>query len=253
MIKKKSLLAIILVVCMVFTLVIQNSSQKVQASQLTKDAYSSDGVNISNSNGSSSITSNGNAINNKSTTSVSKSSSTKPRYKSQKKSNVGTYKNARDENIVKTNGKSAVTARAPDSSLNKAASNSSAVKTSDYYVYVSIGNQTVDVYKEDSLIKSMVCSTGTDDAPTPTGKFYIGNKGKSFFSTKYEEGGYNWVSFLGNYLFHSVPFDSSGNVIPTEAGKLGTKASHGCVRLSLEDSKWFYDNIPANTLVTISQ
>ncbi|WP_278279724.1 L,D-transpeptidase [Clostridium sp. DMHC 10] len=33
--------------------------------------------------------------------------------------------------------------------------------------------------------------------------------------------------------------------------KLGTKASHGCVRLSIEDAKWMYDNIPRDTLVNI--
>ncbi|MDF2504232.1 L,D-transpeptidase [Clostridium sp.] len=123
--------------------------------------------------------------------------------------------------------------------------------TNVYKVIVHIGNQTVDVYNNNELIKAMVCSTGINSDPTPTGTFVTGNKGTSFFSDKYGEGGYYWTSFLGNYLFHSVPFDKSGNIIPIQAAKLGQKASHGCVRLSVENARWIYNNIPRNTKVYI--
>ena len=33
--------------------------------------------------------------------------------------------------------------------------------------------------------------------------------------------------------------------------KLGTKASHGCVRLSVDDAKWIYTNCPAGTTVKV--
>ena len=36
-----------------------------------------------------------------------------------------------------------------------------------------------------------------------------------------------------------------------EAAKLGQKASHGCIRLSLEDSIWFYENVTQGTPVLI--
>ncbi|CCU56791.1 ErfK/YbiS/YcfS/YnhG superfamily [Bacillus subtilis E1] len=41
-------------------------------------------------------------------------------------------------------------------------------------------------------------------------------------------------------------------VIKTEAEKLGTKASHGCIRLTIPDAKWIYENIPEHTKVVIS-
>jgi lipoprotein-anchoring transpeptidase ErfK/SrfK len=34
-------------------------------------------------------------------------------------------------------------------------------------------------------------------------------------------------------------------------GRLGINASHGCVRLSLSDAKWIYDNIPSGTTVVV--
>jgi lipoprotein-anchoring transpeptidase ErfK/SrfK len=45
--------------------------------------------------------------------------------------------------------------------------------------------------------------------------------------------------------------DKNGNVIESEAMKLGQKASHGCVRLAIPDAKWIYDNIRYNTKVEI--
>lgn len=41
-------------------------------------------------------------------------------------------------------------------------------------------------------------------------------------------------------------------VIEKEAKHLGTKASHGCIRLTIPDAKWIYENIPEKTKVVIS-
>lgn len=34
-------------------------------------------------------------------------------------------------------------------------------------------------------------------------------------------------------------------------GRLGINASHGCVRLAIDDAKWIYDNIPSKTKVVV--
>lgn len=123
-----------------------------------------------------------------------------------------------------------------------------------YYVRVSVADQEVWVYLDGEIIRTMVCSTGVlDDRATPTGRFYIQNRGERFFSEKYQQGALWWVSFRdwGIYLFHSVPIDRAGNIIPEEAAKLGTPASHGCVRLSVEDARWFYETIPQDIPVDI--
>lgn len=119
-------------------------------------------------------------------------------------------------------------------------------------VEVNLNEQKVYVYDaENRAVENFVCSSGIDGADTPIGEYKVKERGYSFYSDKYQEGAYYWVQFMGNYLFHSVPFDKNQVIEENEAKKLGTKASHGCVRLSIKDAKWMYDNIPRDTLVTI--
>ena len=125
--------------------------------------------------------------------------------------------------------------------------------SSGYYIHVSLDEQLVRIYFDGEEVRRMVCSGGTADMPTPTGRFYLQNRGEQFFSRKYQQGARWWVSFRdwGIYLFHSVPFDADGEIIPEEAAKLGQPASHGCIRLLLEDAKWFYETMPEGATVDI--
>ncbi len=122
----------------------------------------------------------------------------------------------------------------------------------DWKIDVSVGEQKVRVYDGDTLVKDWTASTGANNS-TPTGTFLLQNRGEWFFSSKYQQGAQYWVSFKdwGTYLFHSVPMDRQGTVIDEEAAKLGTPASHGCVRLATEDAQWLYRNIPTGTPVSI--
>ncbi len=121
-----------------------------------------------------------------------------------------------------------------------------------YSIDVSVGEQKVRIFENSNLIKEWVVSTGKNNS-TPLGKFKIQNRGDWFFSQKYQQGAMWWVSFKdwGVYLFHSVPMDNARSIIIDEANKLGTPASHGCVRLEVEDARWIYDNIPQDTEVYI--
>lgn len=133
---------------------------------------------------------------------------------------------------------------APQVSLNKA----KAPLTID----VSVAKQRVTITDAEGLIvKQFVCSTGLKGDDTPLGVFKISDRGKSFYSPSVNEGGYYWTRIEGDYLFHSVPFDKNYNMEPEEAAKLGTPASHGCVRLALNDAKWIYTHIPRGTVVQI--
>lgn len=122
-----------------------------------------------------------------------------------------------------------------------------------YGIIVDLSEQKVYVYEKNTLIKTFLCSTGIDEnnCNTPKGLYRIGGRGDSFFSSKYKEGAYYWVRFNNNYLFHSVPFDENEKIIEEETAKLGQKASHGCIRLSMDDAVWFYKNILQGTPVII--
>ncbi|PJI09487.1 MULTISPECIES: L,D-transpeptidase [Clostridium] len=121
-----------------------------------------------------------------------------------------------------------------------------------FTIDVDLQKQRVSVYDaQKRLVNSFICSSGMDGSDTPKGQYKVQERGYSFYSKKYQEGAYYWVQFMGNYLFHSVPFDKNENIETEEISKLGNKASHGCVRLAINDAKWIYDNVPKGTVVNI--
>ncbi|NGT01023.1 L,D-transpeptidase [Clostridium perfringens] len=123
----------------------------------------------------------------------------------------------------------------------------------NYLVFVNIAEQKTYVYegsKNDwTLDKTFTCSTGIEGKETPVGVFTVQNRAPWFFSPKYGQGGKYYVQFMGNYLFHSIPFDSDKTTISDPT--LGVPASHGCIRLSVEDSKWLYDNVQNGSKIII--
>ena len=91
------------------------------------------------------------------------------------------------------------------------------------------------------------CTTGAAGSPTVKGSFTVQSKGLAFGS------GYTcwyYTQFYGNYLFHSILYNP-GSKTSVQDGRLGINASHGCIRLSLANAKWIYDNIPRGTKVYI--
>lgn len=123
----------------------------------------------------------------------------------------------------------------------------------NYLVFVNIAEQKTYVYegsKNDwTLAKTFTCSTGIEGKETPVGVFSVQNRAPWFFSPKYGQGGKYYVQFMGNYLFHSIPFDSDKTTISDPT--LGVPASHGCIRLAVEDSKWLYDNVQNGSKIII--
>jgi uncharacterized protein YraI len=119
-------------------------------------------------------------------------------------------------------------------------------------IKVSLDEQKVTVLDAKGLaIKTFTCSSGQAGSETPTGTFSVSGRGISFYNSGLGEGAYYWTSFYGNYLFHSIPFDQHYEIEQNEAAKLGTPASHGCIRLSIDDAKWIYDHIPDGTKVVV--
>lgn len=122
-----------------------------------------------------------------------------------------------------------------------------------YWIHVSIKSQNLTIYDANNeVIESFICSTGSSGYDTPKGTFSIYNRGKSFYSQKYQEGAYYWVAFYKDYYIHSIPFDKNKNIIQSVANDLGKQDSHGCVHLTIPDSKWIYDNISNGTKVVVN-
>lgn len=122
-------------------------------------------------------------------------------------------------------------------------------------VEVDLAKQRVYVLSGKKTIYTAVVSTGMNGS-TPRGHFVAGDhsdtpRGDSFFNTCEKMGAKNWIRIQGDILFHSVPTDEKESYITSEARKLGRPASHGCVRMSVADSKWFFDQLPDGTPVRI--
>lgn len=132
-------------------------------------------------------------------------------------------------------------------------------KTSDkpYIIDVIRNQNVVVVYGQDDngnyskIVQVFTCSTGKDNA-TPTGTFYT-SKGSVWGSLYGGVWGQYTTRITGDILFHSVPYYSKnkGDLEWEEYNKLGTQASLGCVRLSVRDVKWIFDNCPIGTQVKI--
>lgn len=118
-----------------------------------------------------------------------------------------------------------------------------------YFVWVDLDRQLTHVLMGSKgqwkIVKTIICSTGKNITSTKRGTFTIKERGREFGTAVR---GRNWVRYDGSYLFHSVPVNPSGKIIDNT---LGARASDGCVRMSMEDSKWFYDTIPRGTTVRI--
>lgn len=99
--------------------------------------------------------------------------------------------------------------------------------------------------------KAMVCSVGLDGA-TPTGTYTTSDKYTWRLLSGNVYGQYA-TRITGHILFHSVPYftQSKSDLEYEEYNKLGQAASLGCIRLSVADAKWIYDNCPKGTTVTI--
>jgi hypothetical protein len=128
-----------------------------------------------------------------------------------------------------------------------------------YLIKVNRVFNTITVYEKDDTgkynvpIKAMLCSVGEKGTQTRLGTFQTKEK----YRWKLLMGDV-WGQFstriVGGILFHSVYYYQAGNpasLATREFNKLGSAASHGCIRLSVQDAKWIYDNCDIGTTVVI--
>lgn len=126
--------------------------------------------------------------------------------------------------------------------------------SNELWIEVNQKTQRVYIMKGTKVTREIICSSGMPNTPTPNGIFRIQNRGTWFLAKSKVVGAKYWVSFkgYGEYMFHSILFDKKGKyIIGSSVRKLGSKASHGCIRLPLSEAIWIYKNIPTNTRVVI--
>lgn len=126
-----------------------------------------------------------------------------------------------------------------------------------YYITINRKQNCITIYGLDEdgnytvPVKAMTCSVGVNNA-TPTGTYSISNKYRWHELMGGVYGQY-CSRIVGGVLFHSVYYSSTdpSTLSYNAYNKLGTTASHGCVRLNVADAKWIYDNCPSGTKIKI--
>ncbi|MEA4898947.1 MAG: L,D-transpeptidase family protein [Eubacteriales bacterium] len=129
-----------------------------------------------------------------------------------------------------------------------------------YVLKVSIDKQRVYAYGLDEnnehtvLVRTMKASTGLSNSPTPRGTYQATTSpgARWHYFKKFDV----WAQYAyyieGDYLFHSVLYmNKGGSPTSSSVRNLGSRASHGCVRLAVEDAKWIYTHCPPNTKVVV--
>ena len=131
------------------------------------------------------------------------------------------------------------------------------VVNKSYYIEVIRNQNVVIVYGLDSnnqytkIVKVFICSVGINNK-TPTGTYKTQDKASwgRLVGNLY---GQYYTRIVGDILFHSVPYTkkSKDSLEWDEYNKLGTAASKGCIRMTVRDVKWIYNNCPKGTTVKI--
>lgn len=128
-----------------------------------------------------------------------------------------------------------------------------------YYITIDLTNQIVTVYDNGNtsnagIVRQMICSSGKSGTATPTGtytlpkKTYSSERTEWYYFKKYNCYAKYATRIVGGILFHSVLYSAS-KVGPTSSSvkALGSPASHGCIRLRVDDAKWIAQNCLSGT------
>lgn len=131
-----------------------------------------------------------------------------------------------------------------------------------YAITVDVNNQATIVYTRDENgdftvpYKYMICSTGLKATPSDVGDWIItGRKARWCYFPAWGGHAQYWTRINASIAFHSVTYrEVSYDAMNVKSyNKLGQRASHGCIRLLVNDAKWIYDNIGEGVVVTITE
>ena len=131
-----------------------------------------------------------------------------------------------------------------------------------FHILVDVNNQVTTVYGRDAageytvVVRQMLCSTGTKSNPSDVGDWVLNGKTARWcYFPKWGGHAQYWTRINGSIAFHSVVYNSVNtmDLSVSSYNNLGKRASHGCIRLTVADAKWIYDNCGAGTTVTITE
>ena len=109
-----------------------------------------------------------------------------------------------------------------------------------YIIHVDVEQKRLTLFQGDELLNSWMIATGAWDTPTPLGVFTITHR----FSGE-------MCGFGTCFLGLNVPWGNYGIHGTNKPESIGSNASHGCIRMKVEDAEALYAIVPNGTKVVI--
>lgn len=131
-----------------------------------------------------------------------------------------------------------------------------------FAITVDVNNQVTTVYGRDEngsytvVVRQMLCSTGTRATPSDVGDWVLsGRTARWCYFSKWGSHAQYWTKINDSIAFHSVIYNSvdTMDLSVKSYKRLGQRASHGCIRLTVADARWIYENCGKGTVVTITE
>ena len=122
-----------------------------------------------------------------------------------------------------------------------------------FRIVIDKGNCVMTVYDraDDSIVRQMLCTIGEPETPSPRGTFKMGKHRVRFGRFEdFDCCAQYWTEITRNVYIHSVLYreKSAKTLLRQSYRELGKAASHGCIRLTVPDAKWIYENIAPGTI-----
>jgi lipoprotein-anchoring transpeptidase ErfK/SrfK len=166
---------------------------------------------------------------------------------------IGRYASQYSETITIYSNESAASPNVDRDKVESFVNGKGFASKSQYFIWTDTTKKLVYVFegkaKEWKLIKTMSATVGKASTPTIKGSFAINGRGPWLISENPNVRARYKVRIKGGYYFHSILVNPQGKVIDS---RLGQALSHGCVRLSMENAIWMYNNVKDGTGVFIN-
>lgn len=117
--------------------------------------------------------------------------------------------------------------------------NTEVLKNSEYCIFIEIEDKTLYLLQNGKCIREYLVTSGRSGLPSPLGMWKIVEKG-------------DWgEGFGGSWMGLDIPWGTYGIHGSLPGDSMGIAASHGCIRMSIEDAAELYRLVPHGTPVII--
>jgi lipoprotein-anchoring transpeptidase ErfK/SrfK len=111
--------------------------------------------------------------------------------------------------------------------------------TTGMLIEVSIATQRFTAWNDGRIFMTGLVSTGKSGYDTPTGRYHVIFKSRNAWSAKWGVVMPWALNIHGNYFIHQLTHYPNSSAL-IGASQLGTRASHGCVRVGVPNAELLY-------------